>query len=279
MRPVEAPREWVWPAAAAAGLTLLTVILLAIFTTDPGPAPAEAHVPVLREPLLRPPPVPPPSPPVEKKEPPPAKPEPKPSPRVPEEVKRPDPVRTGADALAAFRGSLPPKEESELMDEIPWGTWKADLQHAPQGEARFDPVTRSGVLTARRDGDRVWIKRQFLGAKAGVQVRYRLGAGATRFALALSFTRWLEFHAGGVELFRVASDESAHLVDQVPFEAIVTSGTVTVVPGLPHVLVFLEDRLLFSVPAADCADIEGLQLGASGGTVTIDSVRAKDRTR
>src|SRR6185436_1702044 len=178
----------------------LIVILLAIFTTDPGPAPAEARAPIVREPLLRPPPPPPRPPPPDKKEHPPAKPEPKLLPRVPEEAKRPDPIRAAADALAAFRASLPPKEESELMDEIPWGTWVVDLQHAPQGEARFDPESRNGVLTARHDSDRIWIKRKFAGAKAGVQVRYRLGAGAPRFALALSFTRWLEFHAGGVEL-------------------------------------------------------------------------------
>src|SRR5262249_32942897 len=127
--------------------------------------------------------------------------------------------------------------------------------------------------------DRVWIKRPFAGAKAGYQVRFRLGSGSARFALALSFTRWIEIRAGGASLFRIATDESTELVSQSPLEPDLPAGMVTVVPGSPNVFVFLEDRLLFTVPAADCADTEGLQLGASGGTVYIDSVRVKDRTR
>ena len=77
----------------------------------------------------------------------------------------------------------------------------------------------------------------------------------------------------------IASDDTTHLVEQAPLDANATSGTVTIVPSPAHVFVFLEDRLLLSVPAADCAGVEGLQLGAGGGTVYIDSVRVKDRTR
>jgi len=52
-----------------------------------------------------------------------------------------------------------------------------------------------------------------------------------------------------------------------------------VLPHSPHTLVFLEDRLLFSTPEADLASTEGMQLGSSGGTVFVESVRVKDRTR
>jgi len=282
VRPAEPARDWVWPAAAAAGVTLLVIILLAIFTAEVPPPPAEARVPMSREPLLTPPPVPS-APPVEKKESPP-KPDPPrpveapPPPPPAKEEERPDPARTAADALAAFRASLPPSSESELIAEVPWGTWMRDLHHAPGGAARFDPTAKNCVLTADRDVDRVWIKREFAGVKAGYQVRFRWGPGAPRFAVALSFRRWLEIRPGGAALFRVAPDETLERTDQLPLEG-ATPGTVTVVPTPSSLLIFLEDRLLFSVPAAEWADVEGLQLGASGGTVLVESVRVKDRTR
>jgi hypothetical protein len=114
--------------------------------------------------------------------------------------------------------------------------------------------------------------------KAGYQVRFRWGPGAPRFAVALSFRRWLEIRPAGAALFRVAPDEALERTDQASFEA-AASGTLSVVPTPSGLLIFFEDRLLFSVPAAEWADVEGLQLGASGGTILVESVRVKDRTR
>lgn len=275
VRSVESPREWLWPAAAAAGLTLLAIILLAIFTAEAPTAPAEAHVTAPREPLFRPPPVPPPAPAIEKKE-------PAPAPRSveiprPEERKRPDPARVAAQELAAFRASLPPTKESELIGEVPWGTWAPDLHHAPGGSAQFDPDAKVAVLTAHRDVDRVWIKREFAGVKAGYQIRFRWGAGSPRFAVAISFRRWIELRPGEASMFRVAADESLERTGHASLDA--AAGTLSVVPTSADLLIFFEDRLLFTLPAADGADAEGLQLGASGGTVFVESVRAKDRTR
>jgi hypothetical protein len=259
-------------------LTLLVIILIAIFTAEISPTPPpEVRASAAREPLLTPPPAPPPAPSVERKEPPPVS-EPAAVAAPPEEEKRPDPARAAAEALSAFRASLPGPKDSELMGEIPWGTWARDLHHAPGGEARFEPSGRNCVLTARRDGDRVWIKREFAGVKAGYQVRFRLGPGTPRFALALSFSRWIEIREGIASLFRVAADESLQLAEQATVDA-TTARTLTVVPTSPNLLIFLEDRLLFTVPAAEWAGVEGLQLGASGGTVYVESVRVKDRTR
>jgi hypothetical protein len=91
------------PVAAAAGVTLLAIILFAIFTAEVAPAPpkiAVAHVPARLEPLLAP--APPPPPPVVEK---------------PERTGRArpsaggslprDPTHGAAAALDAFRASLP----------------------------------------------------------------------------------------------------------------------------------------------------------------------------
>jgi hypothetical protein len=274
----DTPRDWLWPAAAAAGLTLLAIILLAIFTAEASPPVVEARVIAPREPLFRPPPPPPaPAPQIEKKEPPPRVEPPAAPIRRVEVPKRPDPKRVAAEALAVFRASLPPAKESELIGEVPWGTWARDLHHAPGGSAQFDPAVKIAVLTAHREVDRVWIKREFAGVKAGYQVRFRLGAGSTRFAVALSFRRWIELRPGEASLFRVAPDETLERTGHASLDD--ASGTLSVVPTSTDLLIFLEERLLFSLPAAEWADAEGLQLGASGGTVLVESVRAKDRTR
>ncbi|HVE40902.1 MAG TPA: hypothetical protein VNM14_13490, partial [Planctomycetota bacterium] len=146
------------------------------------------------------------------------------------------------------------------------------------GEARFDPAARVCVLTARLDSDRAWIKRPFAGAKAGYQVRFRLSGGSARLAVMLSFTRWIELWSSGAGVYHVAPDGSVAPAKQIAFAA-AESGVVTVVPQSSRTLLFLDDRLLFVVPEADCSLAEGLQLGASGGTVLVSSVRVKDRSR
>jgi len=273
---VEPPRDWIWPVAAAAGVTLLAIILFAIFTAEVAPAPPKlesAHVPARLEPLLAPAP-PPPPPVVEKPETKPVEPEPK-----REEPPR-DPTHGAAAALDAFRASLPADEDSELMAQVPWGTWRRDFQFAPGGELRFDPALNAGVLTARRDEDLVWIKRPFAGAKAGYRIRFRLGSGgSSRLAVAFSFARWLEIRAGGADLFRVAAGETAERMEAAPFSAKIAGGVITVVPRSPELLVFLDDRLLYALPEGEWTHAEGLQVGAGGGTVFIESVRVKDRSR
>lgn len=273
---VEPSPGWIWPVAAAAGLTLLAIILVAIFKAEgsPPPPPAGVRAPARVDPLLAPRAAPgdDPTPPTPKAEPPNLPP--------PREEPRPDPSRAAAEALEAFRASLPADEDAELVGEIPWGTWRPDLHYAPGGEARFDPASRTCVITARRDVDRAWIKRPFAGARAGYAVRFRLGsAGSARLAVALSFTRWVEIGADGAAFFRAASEGSADRSERISFEAGIRGGTLTVVPRPSDLLVFLDDRLLFVLAGGEGPHAEGLQLGASAGTVIIESVRVKDRTR
>ncbi|MBV8878705.1 MAG: serine/threonine protein kinase, partial [Planctomycetaceae bacterium] len=219
-RPVEAPRSWIWPAAAAVGLTLLAVILAAIFTAELTPPSVEARVPVpapaRAEPLLSPPPLPPKDPLPEVKK----APEVPPPPVASRENDRRAFLAAAAKALESFRASLPPAGESELVGEVPWGTWRPDLFHAPGGEARYDPASRAYVLAARLPDDRVWIKRPFVGCRAGYQVRFRFGPGPSpaRLAVALSFTRWIEISSEEARLFRVAADERIDVTDRASLE-------------------------------------------------------------
>ena len=274
----ESSRAWFWPAAAAAGLTLLAVMLAAIFSAEMTPPAAEAQAPLPRVSVAAPLP--------EKKEPAPPELKPVPPPRVPPaKVAGPalaplDPAAGAAEALHAFRSSLASEEESELIGEIPWGTWRPDLFHAPGGEARFDPEARVCVLTARRESDRAWIKRPFAGAKAGYQVRFRLASGGSaRLAVMLSFTRWVELWSSGAVLYWVAVDGTVVPLNQAAFASPADGGVVSVVPRSSETLFFFDDRLLFIVPEADAAPAEGLQLGAGGGTVLLTSVRVKDRSK
>jgi hypothetical protein len=276
-------RGWIWPAAAAVGLTLLAVILAAIFTAELAPAAVEAKLPpspAFRvEPLPAPPPPPPPpaaAAPVELKP-------------VPVREKAPAPardsraefLRSAAEALAAFRSTLPSAEESELVGEIPWGTWRPDLFHAPGGAARFDAATRTYRLASLLESDRVWIKRPFAGCRAGYQVRFRLPEEnwGARFALAVSFTRWLEVRPDEARLFQVGADGKTVSSEPAILLKNIAGGVVTVLPKPPHALIFLDDKVLFTLPEAELQGAEGVQLGSSGGTVTVDSVRVKDRSR
>lgn len=284
-KPAEAGRGWIWPASAAVGLTLFVVILAAIFSAEVAPAAVEAKLPppppAYKADPLPAPPSPPPAPT-------PAPVELKPAPEVkepPAPVRKPDPraelLRSAAEALAAFRATLPSAEESELVGEIPWGTWNPDLFHAPGGAARFDAASRSYLLTSRLDTDRVWIKRPFAGCRAGYQVRFRFPEGGEtgRFALALCFTRWLELKPGEALLYRVGADEKTVSSERSVPARNAPGGIVTVLPKAPHALIFLDEQLLFTVPVAELEGAEGMQLGSSGGTVYVDSVRVKDRSR
>jgi hypothetical protein len=184
-------------------------------------------------------------------------------------------------ALEQFRASLPPAGESELVGEVPWGTWRPDLSAAPGGQARFDPDSRSYLLSAALDTDRVWIKRPFAGCRGGYQVRFRFGPGPSpsRVALAVSFTTSVELSAGEARLLRMSPDERMVVADRVPLEKPIPGGALAVFPRAPHALVFLDDALLFALPESDLLAAEGMQIGVSGGAVRIESVRVKDRTR
>lgn len=189
--------------------------------------------------------------------------------------------RVSAAALQEFAGSLPAGAEHEVVGEIPWPTWEPDTLQAPGGSARFDGASMSYLLSARRSGEILWIKKAFEGAKKGYRVNFTFpepGDGPT-FALALSFSCWIEIGTRAASLKTATEQGPIKLIRSVDLGRRIEGGSVSVAPKDGLTLVWLEDRLLFSVPGSEWAHGAGMQIGVVGGSVRIGSIRVKDRTR
>jgi hypothetical protein len=164
------------------------------------------------------------------------------------------------------------------VGEIPWGTWTSDLR-APGAEARFDVALKGYALSARHGRDHAWIKRKFPGALTGYQIRFRFASaeGASRIAVALNFKRWIEVTSAAATLYREAPDGSEQSIRKVDLKERVRGGALTVLPSVSTILVYVDDRLIFSLPEPEFAHEKGMQVGAGGGTVLIESIRVMDR--
>jgi len=181
-------------------------------------------------------------------------------------------TRAARASLDEFRKSIPEGPDFELVGEVPWGTW------ATEGAARFDAAAGTYSLQAARADQRAWIRKPFRGARKGYEVRFRL-LEAARLSVALSFTRWFELSPEDFVLFVAGREEEAKEVRRVALGRRLSAGVVAVVPRAPLVLVYLDGSLLAALPETDFALGDGMQLGAGGGGVVLESIRVKDRTR
>jgi serine/threonine protein kinase len=190
-------------------------------------------------------------------------------------------ARTAAETLAAFLGSLPAGGDAELVGEIPWGTWEPDTAQAPGASARYDAANRAYVLMVRRAGEAVWLKKPFDGARKGYVVDFRFPApgDAPSLAAAITFTRWIEISPGGAVVKAVDEGKPARTVKRMETGRRIEGGRLTVLPMEGLTGVWLDDRFLFALPAPEYAHEAGMQLGAVGGAVRIESIRVKDRSR
>ena len=204
-------------------------------------------------------------------------------------------VRAAADVLTEFQDRCEtlreetPKEHfdfSELVGVVPWATWRTDAAAAPGGRARLQAESNTYLLEAAGTEGRLWFVKKLRGAQRGYSVRWRWGSGAeptTVLAVALSPKRWVEFSAAAAALYRLDEDGNgtgrsrvARKVDLIrPFER----GVCAVVPLESHILIYLDDRLLFVLPETEYALDEGVRLGVGGGVVILESVRVTDRSR
>jgi tRNA A-37 threonylcarbamoyl transferase component Bud32 len=185
--------------------------------------------------------------------------------------------RAAQQAYAAFRASVDARGH-ELVGEIPWGTWTPDLADAPGGAAAWDSDTGAYRLEAAGPGDRVWIKRRFGGAREGFEVRFAAESGA-RLAVALNFSGWIEISADRAEFWGSASERPLAGV-RLPAAAVPgASRTLSIVPKSGIVLLFIDGRRVAALREPDARIDEGLQIGAGGGRIRLESLRVRDRDR
>jgi serine/threonine protein kinase len=179
--------------------------------------------------------------------------------------------RAAREVLADFLGSLPAGDLHELVGEVAYAGWAHDLPPSG-GKIGYEPGAGRYVLTGPEEG--VWIKKPFAGARKGYLVRWRAGSLTDAvFLVALSPARWVSIGPRGAALHRKEGGRAT--AREVELSA--RSGAVAVFPAAGRVLVYLDDRLLFALE--EHALDEGMRLGVSGGMVTVESIRVKDRTR
>jgi hypothetical protein len=194
-------------------------------------------------------------------------------------------ARAAVETLEAFEKSLPSDEKFELVSPSAWGTWDPDIRDAPGGTVVFDKGKNVYVLAAASAKEQVRLLKKLKGAERGYRIRWSFGAGASdaaAFMVALSFTRWLEAGPRSITLFRADKEGEAEKISTVRKTELperLSGGLLQVFPRAGLVLVYLNGRLLFALTEKEYALGSGLQLGMSGGSVTIESIRVLDRAR
>ncbi|MBI3854800.1 MAG: protein kinase [Planctomycetes bacterium] len=194
-------------------------------------------------------------------------------------------ARAARETLETFDKSIPADEKFELVSAAAWGTWDADTRDAPSGSVVYDKGKNVYVLSAASAKEQVRLIKKLKGAERGYRIRWTFGVGtadAAAFMVAISFTRWFEAGPRSLALFRAdkeGAEENVSTVRKAELPARLPGGLIHVIPSAALLLVYLDGRLIFALPDKDYAPGGGLQLGMSGGSVTIESIRVLDRTR
>ncbi len=178
------------------------------------------------------------------------------------------------EAREAFERSLPEHPDFELVGEVPFGTWRPDLEDAPNGAVRFDSGEKTYVLSAPGADERAWMLKPLRGARQGYRIRFRPPALADALLV-------VQLRAG----CRVEIDAKEVVVHRKgfaprPVERVGRNGraTLTVAPRPGVVCVYVDGRLIAALPEQDCGLDDGLKLGVGRGTVILESIRVRDRS-
>ncbi len=183
--------------------------------------------------------------------------------------------RAALQALDSFHAALG-SSGHELVGEIPWGTWTADVPEA--GSAGWDGARKGYAVSAPEPGTRTWIKRHLSGAQGGWEARFRFDSAGSpvRLAASLNFKTWIEVGSETVEAWS-SGKERPRLLARRPGSGARGVRTLTVIARTPLVLVYLDGALAAALREPEARLEEGLQIGAGGGGVLLESVRVKDR--
>ncbi|HVR82739.1 MAG TPA: serine/threonine-protein kinase [Planctomycetota bacterium] len=191
-------------------------------------------------------------------------------------------TRAAAEALSRFEKSLPEEEKFELVGAAAWGTWDVDRRDAPGGSIVLDQARSIYGLSTPSPNEQVRLLKKLRGAEKGYRIRWSFGKGssdAPAFMVVLSLTRWFELEPNRLILYRVDKDgaeEKVTVSGKTEFPERVSGGVLHVIPKAGLVLVYVNDRLLLALPGKEYALAGGLQLGVSGGSLTLESIRVLD---
>lgn len=186
-----------------------------------------------------------------------------------------------AEMVSAFDAALPSDAAFELVGAAAWDGWTVDRADAPGGFAKVDPARGHYVLSAPSQKEQVRVLRKLKGAEKGYRIRWSFGPEASdgsAFMVAMSTARWVEVTPKGMTLFRTDADKVS-AAGRAEFAERTSGGLLHVIPSAGHVLIYQDRRLMLAVPESDAALAGGLQLGMSGGSVVLESVRVLDRAR
>jgi len=195
-----------------------------------------------------------------------------------------NPGGRGTAEVSAFDKALPEGPRFELVGPADWGTWEIDRRDAPGASVVLQRSPNGIGMSTPSAKEQVRLLRTLKGAEKGYRIQWTFENGsseATAFMVALSVSRWVEVGPRAISLFRVdqeGGDEKIVMPRKSVLPEPLSRATLHVFPSGGDLLIYLNAQLMFALPAAEYPLSAGLQLGVSGGSLTLESIRLRDRS-
>lgn len=184
-------------------------------------------------------------------------------------------LRLSREILDGFAKEVAQNEDRELVEIARWVTWAPDSEHAPGAWFDCDQGTKTFVIRAEKPEHRALIKKKLAGSKKGFDVRLRIDHPETTAIVGWSLTRWVEIAKGEITFY-----SEGHPSGKAELPPDLTRYQVGIIPDLAsgENLVYVNGSLTFSLVAAEHPMEGGMIVGASGGTVRLESATVRDST-